>query len=80
MLFIIEIVLTVLAWRKGWKWLSLLPLGIGFLIGFLIGLSVGTNGGNISSVQGISLVLDIIIIIILGIMTAKSPKIKEIKS
>lgn len=36
---LIEIILTVIAWNRGWRWKALIPIGIGFFIGVLIGLS-----------------------------------------
>ena len=30
---LITIILTVFAWRRGWRWLALIPLGVLFLVG-----------------------------------------------
>ncbi len=76
-MFIIEIVLTIFAWRKGWKWYSLLPLGSVILIGLLIGFSVGISGGNFSYIKIFGPILDIIAIIILIILNIKGPKINN---
>jgi uncharacterized membrane protein YfcA len=65
-MLIIEIILTVLVWRKGWKWLSLIPLGVAFLIGLIIGAS----GASINS----AIIFDVLAIIALIIMLVKSPK------
>jgi hypothetical protein len=40
MLLIAQILLTVQAWRKGWRAWALLPVGIDLLIGILIGMAV----------------------------------------
>lgn len=77
MLLLIEIILTIFAWRKGWKWRALLPLGICLCLGFMIGVTIGALGGNVESVDGI-VILDIIAVIALIIMTATSPKSKEV--
>jgi len=74
---IIEIVLTILAWNRGWKWLALLPVGIALAIGFCMGLGIGASGGSVSDVQGIAVVFDIIAIIALIIMCVKGKKPKE---
>jgi len=74
MILIIEIVLTVFAWRKGWKWLALLPVGIAMLIAFIAGYMVGLSGGNVSEVSNNAIVLDISAIIALIIMLIKAPK------
>lgn len=36
---LIEIILTILVWRKGWKWYSLIPVGTVFVLALFIGLS-----------------------------------------
>jgi uncharacterized membrane protein YfcA len=76
-MFIIEIVLTIFAWRKGWKWYSLLPLGFVILIGLLIGFSVRISGGNSSYIKIFGPILDIIAIIILIILNIKDHKINN---
>jgi hypothetical protein len=43
MLLIAEIILTIFAWRAGWKWLALIPVGVAFLIGFIIGTQIDPN-------------------------------------
>ena len=46
MVLIIEILLTIRAWRKGWKAWALMPLGIGVLMGFFVGVAAGAGGGT----------------------------------
>jgi hypothetical protein len=79
-MLIVEIILTVFAWRKGWKAWALLPVGIALAIGLLIGFSVGASGGNAESVRGIGIFLDIVAIGVLIYMTAKGPKVQPIDS
>lgn len=74
MILILEIVLTVLAWRKGWKWKALLPPGIGFMTAFLMGIAIEVSGGNVNSAVGVGLVIDLGVIISLIIMLASEPK------
>ena len=78
MLLIIEIILTVLAWRKGWKWYALIPLAAALLVGFLIGMSVGASGGSVNDVKGITIFLDIIVTLILVFMSVRGPKTDDI--
>jgi hypothetical protein len=75
MLLIIEIILTIVAWNKGWKWLSLLPVGIAILLGFGIGFCGGTIESNPEVIF-----IDILAIIVLIIMSLKTPKNNEIKN
>ena len=74
MLLIVQIVLTVLVWRKGWKWLSLIPLVIAFLLGFGIGFVGGTLETNPEIIF-----IDILAIIVLIFMLVK-PKNNEIEN
>ena len=71
MLLILEIVLTIVAWNKGWKWKSLIPVGSALLVGFIYGILVGMSGGEISPLIVIG---DIAAIIILAIMCGVKPK------
>ena len=70
MLLIAEIILTVFAWRNGWKWLALLPVGIAFIIGLIIGAS------RVTDLSGV-IFIDIIAVIALIIMVSKSKKPEE---
>ena len=74
MLMIIEIILTVSAWKKGWKGWALLPLGIGMPLAFVIGIVVNASGGTTGQVAISCLILDVIAIIALGIMTSRAPE------
>lgn len=77
MLLIAEILLTFFAWRKGWKWYALLPVGVSFIVGILIGMGIGASGGDPSGAAGLSMVLDLIATGILIYMVAKGPKPKD---
>jgi hypothetical protein len=35
----LELILVVFAWRRGWRWKALLPLAGEFMLGLLLGLS-----------------------------------------
>lgn len=77
MLLIAEILLTIFAWRKGWKWLALLPIGICLVLGFLVGFVIGASGGYVDDASGMGMVLDLIAIVVLIIMVVKGPKTKQ---
>jgi len=79
MLLIAEIILTVFAWRKGWRWWALAPMAITLLIGFFMGVGIGASGGDIDSVRGISIVFDILATIALIVMVTKGPKTNEVE-
>lgn len=75
-MLLIEIILTIFVWRKGWKWRSILPVGIAFLAGILIGMGAGMAGGNIDN-MGPAVLLDLFAIIALIVMLVKGPKEKS---
>jgi uncharacterized membrane protein YfcA len=72
-MLIIEIILTIFAWRKGWKWLSLIPLGAALLLGLLMGFFVGASGGDLNAAKGLAIFLDLLAIVALIVMVSKKP-------
>ncbi len=76
MFLIAEILLTIFAWRNGWKWLSLLPVGIAMVIGLIVGMGIGASGGSVDAVKGFVVIFDILAIIALIVMVSKKPKDK----
>ena len=73
-MLIIEIILTIFAWRNGWKWLSLIPMGISFLIGLSVGIGIGVSGGSVNTPVPILSIVDLGAIIALIVMVCKKPK------
>ena len=71
MLLILEIILTISAWRRGWKAWALLPTAIAFGVAFIIGFVAGANGGSEGGVVGIAIALDVVCIAVLIGMIAK---------
>ena len=76
-MLLIEFILTFFAWRNGWKWLALIPVGAAFVIGFFVGVNVGLTGGEISPDI---IIIDVFVIIALIVMLVKKGKYAEIKS
>ncbi len=81
MLFILEIIFTVAAWRKGWRWRALLPLCLPVFVGLILGFSVGISGGSsadlqdlINDIQGFAIFLDLVCLSALITMSARAPK------
>jgi uncharacterized membrane protein YfcA len=74
-ILIIEIILTVNVWRKGWKWKALIPIASFFTLGFLIGVTVTLAGGQVNVL--VLLPIDLLCIFVLIVMSNKSPQKKQ---
>jgi hypothetical protein len=53
-MLIFEIILTVIAWRRGWGARALIPMGVVFGVGALIGVGVAVSGGTPEDVTAIT--------------------------
>lgn len=73
MLLIIEILLAVSAWRKGWHAAALIPIVVGFLVAFFVGAIIGESGIDTGAALIFGLLVDVGIIVTLAIMIAKAP-------
>ena len=67
-MLLLEIALTVAAWRRGWGMRALVPTGTAFAIGFLMAL-----GGNQSGTRPLALVLELLLICALAHMSRTTP-------
>lgn len=74
-MFLLELILTIVAWIRGWKWRALIPVGSVLVVGFLVGFGAGMAGGNVD-LSGF-VFLDIAAIIALIVMSIVKPKSKE---
>jgi hypothetical protein len=70
MLLILEIVLTVSAWRNGWKALALLPLGVCFAIGLTVGV---VSPQSVSAFSPVLIGGDLVAVAILIGLCSKKP-------
>jgi len=77
MLLILEIILTIVSWKKGWRGWALLPLGTVLFIGFMVGAMAGAAGYSEVQVRQLTvglLPLELISIGVLAWMAAKGRK------
>jgi len=76
-MLIVEIILTIAAWGRGWKWLALLPLGLAFGLGLILGAS-GVSVDDLGSLIWVD-VLAIIALIVMTIVRkpGTEPKVKD---
>ncbi|MDD5311454.1 MAG: hypothetical protein PHO26_00265 [Dehalococcoidia bacterium] len=76
MLMALEIILTIAAWKKGWKAWALVPLGIPVVVGFFIGLTMGFSAFSNGSAIVAGLMFDLIAVAVLIGMIA-NPRVKS---
>ena len=74
MVMLIEIALTISAWRKGWKGWALLPIAIGMSVSFLMGAAAGASGGTIEDILPLCVLIELGMIVSLIVMSVKTPK------
>ena len=74
MLLIVELILTGLAFSKGWRWQALMPLGSGLVAGFSLGRIMGPVAGSSLGTLLIGLLIDIAVIVVLVGMVVGRPK------
>jgi len=73
MLLILEIALTIAAWRRGWRFRALIPVASVMAISFFIGAAVGMAGGSVGSIAPLLLVLELIGIAVLIALANRTP-------
>lgn len=71
MLLIVEIILTIVAWNKGWKAKSLIPLASSIVLGLFIGIILGSVG--VTTIPLGVILIDLVAVVILIIMVVKPP-------
>lgn len=79
MVLLIEIILTVKAWKNGWKGWALWPLAIVLTLGFMLGM-YWTNTGReaFPGLYMLGLFLDVTAITVLAVMTYKGPRCTKV--
>lgn len=74
MLLILQIWLTVVAWRKGWRSRALIPVGVSLTGALVIGLAVGAGGGSFQQVAPVLVLLDLMTVAVLIGLTRRAPR------
>jgi hypothetical protein len=74
---LLEVWLTVVAWRKGWRARALVPLAATVISAMLIGFSVGLAGGSIKPVTPVFLLLEFACLGVLIAMATRAPKVDQ---
>ena len=78
LMLIIELWLTVAAWRKGWRGYALLPVAFAFVTGLFIGMGAGANGRTLADIMPLAVVLDLVCIGVLIRMAVRGPQSAEV--
>ena len=60
MLMIAEILLTIRAWKKGWRVRALLPMGIALGVCIFMGAAAGASGGSADDLLGLALLIELL--------------------
>ena len=77
MVLIIEIALTMAAWRKGWKGWALFPIISDFVVGFILGMASSDSVNGFGEYLWIAICWELVMLVVLIIMAVKNPN--EIK-
>lgn len=70
MIGILEIVLTVMAWRRGWRARALAPFAVLAPVSFLTGAAIGVSGGSVEAAIPVFLLLDFVCVGVLWWLVA----------
>ncbi len=70
---LIEVILTVVAWKRGWRWLALLPFVVCLAAGIIWGLVLVANGHTSmpSNITPVAVIPDVFAIVALIVMIVK---------
>jgi uncharacterized membrane protein YfcA len=74
MILILEILLTVAAWRRGWRAKALIPLGTCLGVGIFVGMAIGASGGSPERALPVLALGDVACVIVLSVMSSRAPR------
>ena len=77
MVLLLEIILTVTSWRKGWRARALLPLGVTMTVGFVVGAVIAATGGSAPALHPLYLLADVPCLGALAFLTSRAPGSSE---
>ena len=83
MLMIIELILTIKAYKKGWKARAFLPAGCALLMGVGAGLFAGANGLSADQINRLTLCMlpvELLLTCLMGWMASRCPADAKEKS
>jgi len=71
---ILEVILTITAYREGWKAIALIPIAVALLFGIASGLAIKASGGSPPMAAPFGFIADLACVAILAGLTARGPK------
>ena len=77
LMLIILIVMTAVAWKKGWGPKALLPMVIGLGLAFIIGFTAGLSGGSARDIAAPLVLIDLGMLVSLIVMVSRKPAKSE---
>ena len=77
MLLILEIALTVAAWRKGWRGWALVPMVIPGALGFAVGAACGASGTDFGEALAPCLVVELACLAVLAVMAIRGRRLAQ---
>ena len=63
-MMIFQIILGIIAWKRGWRWWVFLPLGIAVWLGLMVGVTFT----NVDDIYSACFIVDALAIVALGLM------------
>ncbi len=73
MIFVFEVMVTIAAWKRGWRWALLIPLGIAVIVGLFITAAFMLTTGEDEVPFLYMLGVDITYLISAGILSVMTP-------
>lgn len=72
-MILLELILVIVTWRRGWRWWSLLPWACAYVLAFSIGFAMGAAGVRgqeaylvLGGVLEIFLIIALIVMAVIG--------------
>jgi hypothetical protein len=72
---LLQLGLTIAAWRKGWRAKALLPLAGVLVVGVLLAAVVRASGGGVAEIRGLGFLGDVGGVVALGFMARRGPRV-----
>lgn len=72
-MLLLQIALTIAAWRNGWRMRALIPIAAALTVGFLAGGALGASGGSLETAAPLFILGDVVCLGVLIAMARRAP-------